>query len=503
MSDVWELAAYMESHPDDHPQRWRLAKRLYAEHEYLLALEQLQVLSKEWTPKLSVQRYLAATYYRLGRYAEAEEHLSKTIEQWPDEVGPCEQLAHVYQVDGKPKESLAAWRRVLELSPEHTVAKRAVVTLEDAISSEEKEKKVPISGIFQPNLTADQEEELLVTGVICPQCGAQNSDEFETCWQCNTVLRKQSPSFLNAPPVEAHGTYLLRPETMTALALIVIGCLLIASVVVGARLFLAYKHAGESPLFSMAEIGNRILVPARLGTGIVMLVFWPLALKLALKLFRAKPSPPEILIFIPGLLVGSLVLLLILLPMPFPIFAFVGSLVISLCIVVFTFKTYLPLAPAVWITQFLLVWTLGAVTFWAVECRRYGEFINPLLEGPAIQAAVTGPLALPDAVPIKLQNATTTIEEKVRWKSSGSTWLDVQATTVAFTVHPESAAPDLRFQVYQDSDLRYHEDLQGKQERTILFPVTPGREYKIVIRAGQPIPVQATIQSLLPFEFLD
>ncbi len=71
MSDVWELAAYVEDHPGDHQQRWRLAKKLYAEREYLLALENLQVLNKEWTPKLNVQRYLAATYYRLGRYTEA------------------------------------------------------------------------------------------------------------------------------------------------------------------------------------------------------------------------------------------------------------------------------------------------------------------------------------------------------------------------------------------------------------------------------------------------
>lgn len=499
MSDVWELAAYVEDHPGDHQQRWRLAKKLYAEREYLLALENLQVLNKEWTPKLNVQRYLAATYYRLGRYTEAQEHLLKTIEQWPDEVGPCEQLAHIYEVDERPKDALKAWSRVLSIQPDHVGAKEAVKKLEQEVGQTEQKKNVPVGGIMQPGLTLGSDEDLPITGLICPQCGARNSDEFETCWQCNANLRKQSPSFMNAAPLEAHGPYLLRPETMTTLALVVIGLLLAASLALGIHLVLSYKNSGDPP-FSIEEVWNRVMVPARLAAGIVMLLFWPVALKLALRLFRIKSLPPEIVVYISGLLLGALVLLLLLLPMPFIFFAFAGSMLLSLFIVVFTFKTDVRLAPAVWITQFVLVWVIGFASFWMVECRRHGEWINPLVELPAVRTAYNN---LPVAHPVKLiASATTPMRQKVRWRSSGSTWLDVQAEMTAFTVHPQESVPDMRFQIYQGSDLKYHEELQSRQGRTIYYPIIPGKEYEIVIQAAEPIVVHASIQSLLPFEFL-
>ena len=501
MSDVWELAAYIEGNPDDHQQRWRLAKKLYAEHEYLLALENLQVLNKEWTPKMNVQRYLAATYYRLGRYTEAEEHLLKTIQQWPDEVGPCEQLAHVYQVDGRTKDALDTWRRVVRISPEHTVAKRAVKTLESEIEKKESGKQSRISGIFQPELSPEQEEELLVTGVICPRCGAQNSDEFETCWQCNAVLRKQSPSFLNAPPLEAHGKYLLRPETMTTLALIVIGILLAASLALGYGLVKTYLNAVETPLLTTGDAWDRILVPGRLAAGVIMFLFWPFAIMLSLKLFRVKYVPPAILVYISGFLLGALVLVSLLLPLPFPFLAFAGSLLLSLLIVVFTFKTDVRLAPAVWVMQFIMVWVLGAVSFWVVECRRHGEWINPLVELPAVRSAVSGSRALPDSVPARLPALVTPVRQKIKWHSSGSTWLDIQASKTVFTIRPESDAPVLRFQIYHDGDLKYHEELQGNQPSSIYYPVIPGLIYEVVIQSEEPVAMNATIQSLLPHEF--
>lgn len=83
MAEVWDIAKYVEEHPDDYEQRWRLAKKLYAAWEYRLALEHLQVLRNEWQKRLNVVRYLAATYYRLGRYDEAVAELREAIETWP------------------------------------------------------------------------------------------------------------------------------------------------------------------------------------------------------------------------------------------------------------------------------------------------------------------------------------------------------------------------------------------------------------------------------------
>ena len=501
MTDVWELAAFVESHPQDYPQRWRLAKKLYAEHEYRLALEHLMVLHNSWTPKLNVERYLAATYYRLGRYAEAEERLRKTIQQWPDEVGPCEQLAYVLQVDGELKESLKTWRRVLELQPDHATAKRAIKGLESAVESKEPKAGVPMYGGFQPDLKAENGEELAVTGTVCPQCGAQNSDEFDTCWQCGVSLGRQTPSFLNTPPIEAHGPYLLRPETMTALALVAMALFVIGAAAQGGWLIWNYLNAGDSPLVSTDDLGNRILVPARLAAGLVMLVFWPFVFKLAMKLFRVKPYPPEVLVYISGLLLGALTFLLVLLPMPFPVMAFILSLLLSMAIIVFTFKLYMSMAFAVWLTHFALVWTLGAMTFWLAESRRYGELINPLAEVPAVMAAVTGADALPAASPVRVPASITPFRQKIRWQSSGSDWLDTHASQISVTIRPDTADPGLRFQLFQGGDLRYHEDLQGQS--VVELHILPGQEYELAVLGPENIIVTIVIQSLLPFEFLE
>lgn len=87
MADVWEIAEYVESHPENYDQRWRLCKKLYTAWEYRLALEHLLVLKNEWTQKANVRRYLGATYYRLSRYDEAVSELEEAVEIWPGETG--------------------------------------------------------------------------------------------------------------------------------------------------------------------------------------------------------------------------------------------------------------------------------------------------------------------------------------------------------------------------------------------------------------------------------
>ncbi|MEK7795771.1 MAG: hypothetical protein AAB353_14635, partial [Candidatus Hydrogenedentota bacterium] len=82
MADVWELQQWVEGHPDRFDQRWRLAKKLFLAWEYRLALEHLLVLKNEWDRRPNVVRYLAATYYRLGRYEEAIEELRAATQSW-------------------------------------------------------------------------------------------------------------------------------------------------------------------------------------------------------------------------------------------------------------------------------------------------------------------------------------------------------------------------------------------------------------------------------------
>ena len=285
--------------------------------------------------------------------------------------------------------------------------------------------------------------------------------------------------------------------------LISTGILLVASAVQGVRLMLIYNSTDMPLLTSMDDLGVFVLPPARLALGIVMALCWPLCIMLALRLFRAAPRPPELLIYISGLLLGALTLLLALMPMPFPVLALGASGLLSLAVMVFTFRLKVPVALGSWIVHFGLVWLVGLLAFWFAESRRYGELINPFKELPAVSAAVSGPQALRDALPTRLPKAITPFRQKVRWKSTGSSWLDRHLEQTEINVYPEVAAPGLRFQIYQGEDLRYHHDLQGTAKNTFPFTVAPGTEYEVVVQGADNIIVPVSITSLMPFEYVE
>lgn len=142
MAEIWDIARYVEANPDDHEQRWRLAKKLYTAWEYRLALEHLQVLKNEGQERINILRYLAATYYRLGRYEEATRELKEAIAIWPDEIGIYEQLARVLEIAGDNLGAAAMWEKVQELDPHHPMAAHAAARLRSSTSDTEKKKSL-------------------------------------------------------------------------------------------------------------------------------------------------------------------------------------------------------------------------------------------------------------------------------------------------------------------------------------------------------------------------
>lgn len=140
MAEIWDIARYVESNPDDHEQRWRLAKKLYTAWEYRLALEHLQVLKNEGQERINIARYLAATYYRLGRYEESVAELSEAISIWSDEIGLYEQLARVLEIAGEHIPAAEMWEKTLELDPHHPMAGHAAARLRSSLPDTEKKK---------------------------------------------------------------------------------------------------------------------------------------------------------------------------------------------------------------------------------------------------------------------------------------------------------------------------------------------------------------------------
>ena len=56
MADLQDLEKYVDAHPADHEQRWRLAKKLYRGCEYERVFEHLEVLQRGWHRKLNLMR---------------------------------------------------------------------------------------------------------------------------------------------------------------------------------------------------------------------------------------------------------------------------------------------------------------------------------------------------------------------------------------------------------------------------------------------------------------
>ena len=195
MADVDEIRAYVESHPDDHKQRWRLAKKLYSAWDYRSALEHLIILRDVWSDEVQVLRYLAATYYRLGKYDEAEAELKKALKSHPEEYSLLEQLAKIYEGGGQTDQAIEIWSKLMEVKPSKAA--------EEAL-----ERLGMAQGTMASTMAAYGSEEVSSHGddtvVVCPHCGESNDVFSKRCVRCHGDFgkpgdRHSAPEEIAAP----------------------------------------------------------------------------------------------------------------------------------------------------------------------------------------------------------------------------------------------------------------------------------------------------------------
>lgn len=183
MADVEEIRAYVESHPDDHKQRWRLAKKLYNSWEYRPALEHLLKLRDVWPDQVPVLRYLAATYYRLGKYDEAEKELKLALNEHPQECSLLEQLAKVYEGAGDTDRAIEAWTRVMESKPSKA-AEEALERLGMAVGT--------MASTMATSTSQEMSSHGNETVVVCPHCGESNDIFSKRCARCHGDFEKEA-----------------------------------------------------------------------------------------------------------------------------------------------------------------------------------------------------------------------------------------------------------------------------------------------------------------------
>lgn len=176
MAEIDEIRVYLASYPDDHDQRWRLAKALYEKRDYSSALQELQRLKKAWHDHLPLQRFLGATHFRLGQFTEAASVLEIAVSRNPGDVLLLEQLARTYEGAGRRHRAIDTWKLVLKFD----ASPRAVEALD---------RLGVTANTPPPGAQASTLQELSTHGddtlVNCPHCGEPNDMFSERCWRCH------------------------------------------------------------------------------------------------------------------------------------------------------------------------------------------------------------------------------------------------------------------------------------------------------------------------------
>jgi hypothetical protein len=488
MTELWDLVKQVEDAPDDYELRWRLAKKLYTAWEYRLALEHLQVLKKDWHRRLNVLRYLSATYYRLGRYDEAIEELQGAIESWPKELGIREQLARVYEIAGRNEEAAEVWEEVRKLDPNHPIAEGSIERLKS------KRETSPTQDL---RLSDSDSGIDLSPGQVCPNCGAQNSDEFDRCWQCHASLYPSRPESAATPQPHRKSSPLLSPETISLLAGFTVVGLLSISIYLSLRMLLV-QNGTEAPatILTLGSLYVHALGVTRVAVGVVLLVAWPVALWSALSLMKIDVPVPASHVNLSGMFLAALTYVASWLPGTMVMLAVVLPVALSLIIIAGMYRLGLTRALAVWAVQLVLVTVAGLGAFTISERIQLDVFFNPFTDIPALISYAHEEGTVEEPGVYTLPESAVPITKVVRWHSTGSHWLDRRAGDIEFTVFAEDDNAGLKFEIRDDTGTRLFEYVKGRKWST-RFPMEVNKPYVVEVTGPDTTPAKLVVTGLL------
>lgn len=474
MTDVWDIAQYVEAHPDNHAQRWRLAKKLYMAWEYRLALEHLQVLKNEWERRINVDRYLAATYYRLSRYNDAVHELESAIAEWPEELGLHEQLARTLDVADKRPEAIEVWEKIALQDPEHPYAKRAIKHLRASEQAEydSADSQTPAAAAAAA-----------LTEASCPHCGAMNSPEFTRCWQCHGVMAEEGqgeeePSY---QPVVRESD-----SSWGLVAGLTIAGLLALSVYLTLQAFAAQPPNGQGDVpETLSEFFSSTLLMTRLIIGLTALIVWPIFWRVAAVLVGLDEVQNDLL-YRCGAVLACVTYIISWVP---------GSLIYLIVIV-----------PAV---------VSGALAFGAVK----GPFPRTLalwaVQGAAMTIVVLAFLAgghgfgIVTDVPAMFRFASREVEASIereamtpfglglRWESSGSKWLDKNASAVRVSVKVAPHTKPIYIELLAEGQTLEYEELTAQSHAFSHSPIDPSKAYQLEFTGEEGIDTTVSVSGIL------
>ncbi|MBM3288796.1 MAG: tetratricopeptide repeat protein [Candidatus Hydrogenedentes bacterium] len=456
-SDLEELSQHVAVHPDDNERRWSLAKKLYMAWEYNEALKHLLILKKNWARRLNVLRYLAAAYYRLGLYDEAIAELRAITQQWPNEVAVFEQLARVYEVAGRTDDAAATWEQVVRIHPAHPTAARSVQRLRSPSGDARREDlrlRDSDSGID------------LSPYRICRSCGAQNSDEFDRCWQCHAALRA------GEQPIDSVHT--MRVPGNTAWRRTFVGGMsTVAALSAGLYITLVAMHRldegmplGFGPVYDTLA---RVLLAPRLGSSVILALVWPASLWFAFRVTGARPLPWPTLCGA-GMLLASLTYLAMWLPVRWLLYAPAAPAIVSLIVVMWLSEGSMGQRLTAWVSHGVFVVAAGVGGFAAIAGPQVVREMPDILAYDKVMLS----LATPGAIPI----FATTGDGGcfVHWESTGCAWLDRHGRDVIIEAVPDGPGAEIALQLRSGDESL---GAPGPAPNTLAARVSPETRYTL------------------------
>ncbi len=484
MTDIGDLTQHVEANPNDHNQRWHLAKKLYMAGEYRLALGHLLVLQTNWTPKVNVLRYLGATYYRLGRLDEAIAELGAGIEEWPEEIGLREQLARVLESAGREPEAQKVWREILKIQPDHGMAQHEL-----AKSNRSAESAASQHALHQP-----------FQGSLCPNCGAENGDEFDRCWKCHASLREPGApdAFLppgTEPPLSPSSRKL--PWNLVCM-MAMAGCIGFgAYLTIIQYIELRAAIASKAVPATVQEVFATTLLPTRMILAGILLAAWPAALWFAAKLINARPSGQSITVS--GLLMAS-AFYLVSWAHPSELLVLYAVLQAAALVPIFlTMRQGAARSVVLWVIQAIVVSgvIVGAIaglegTVFVSEFRAIagyaGAYDDAQRNGVDIGRAVMADVRLP-------------IECTLRWDSTGSTWLDSRASQAAFEVASSGLPPGLTVELKDETGTLFYEHPEAMPFKFAFDNVVAGQNYRLAISGQEGAQIEVSVHGIMRARF--
>ncbi len=479
MENIPNIETHLIEHPDDHAQRWRLAKKLYMACEYRDALSHLLILKRDADWKLNYSRYLAATYYRLGRYDESIQELHEALESWPSEIPVHEQLARAYEVASNTDEAVRVWQDILKMDPQHPIAEQSILRLTTATEEPSSEDELRLnesdSGIH------------LSPGVICPKCGARNEQEFSRCWQCHASL---VPSSSSAPDLQKPAGSTPRPfgTVLTGLA----------TVALFARaLYLTLSYAAHRPVatdgFIVASSVDSLLdhewFAGRIAVGCTLLLAWPAILWLATIMCCNRPVPLRRVLG-SGLLAASLPSVLLWSPYRAWPLTLAAPAVLTLVMILLLFRTTWSRALLGWTAQIVLALLCGFGVFAAVTNV---ATLNHLTTLAALEPARAA--EMPEGA-LHFSAAEYPAEYTISWRETPSVWVNSVGRMAEFTFIRQTSDSPISIAFSEAGHtLAQHPD----QVPPLSFSqaIAPGRVYVLRIDSRRPDPIDVRITGLL------